>query len=156
MSNTTIESDNKVPAPLNLPFGQLFFGFHIANYELPTQSGTSSESVGTSPPTAFGGAGQAVGGSSSSKGKGKEKDDTSTEPSKSTSDTTHSWGAGHTLGSPSGNLSIRPNTGGPVGAGGARIPRPPMRNARKPQPQRSPTPDWGVEDDDDVIMIDSD
>lgn len=46
---------------------------------------------------------------------------------------------------------------GPVGVGGARIPQPPQRNNRKPVKERSPTPeDWGVSDDEDVIMIDSD
>lgn len=53
---------------------------------------------------------------------------------------------------------------GAVGAGGARIPRAPTRGsssqkAKEPQKKiRSPSPDvdWGVDDDDDVIMIDSD
>jgi ubiquitin fusion degradation protein 1 len=48
---------------------------------------------------------------------------------------------------------------GPVGAGGARIPRIPQRIQKQKQKQakkeRSPSPDWGV-DDDDVVMIDSD
>ena len=54
-----------------------------------------------------------------------------------------------------GRKPISPD--GPVGAGGARVPQPPQRNNRKLAKERSPTPeDWGVDDDDDVIMIDSD
>ncbi len=53
------------------------------------------------------------------------------------------------------------NEGGPVGAGGAAIPRVPQRpGTRGKQPkekekERSPTPDFGVDDDDDIV-IDSD
>ena len=62
------------------------------------------------------------------------------------------WGQGHKLGGRSTANTSSYNTG-PIGAGGARGPRPPQRR----QSQRSPSPeeDWGV-DDDDVIVIDSD
>lgn len=71
--------------------------------------------------------------SNPSKGKGKE----------SSSESTYVWGvSGNKLNA--GSISR--------GAGGARVPQPPQR-----KPQRSPSPDWGVDDDDDdVIMIDSD
>lgn len=41
------------------------------------------------------------------------------------------------------------------GSGRAALPSPSSRNSKSKQKERSPTPDWGV-DDDDVIMIDSD
>jgi ubiquitin fusion degradation protein 1 len=43
VSNSTFESDVKVPAALNLPFGQLFFGFNVAPYT-PPPSATSRDS----------------------------------------------------------------------------------------------------------------
>ena len=38
VSNSTIESNVKVPAALNLPFGQLFFGFNVTTYTPPQSS----------------------------------------------------------------------------------------------------------------------
>lgn len=35
VSNDDIESEDKVPAPLNLPLGKLFFGFNIPDYVPP-------------------------------------------------------------------------------------------------------------------------
>jgi len=91
-------------------------------------------------PPVFSGAGQSLSGKSNpapSTTKGKEKEKSSDQNS------TASWGSsGQTLGARS------------AGAGGASIPRPPHRN-KEPKKERSPTPDWGV-DDEDVIMIDSD
>lgn len=44
VSNSTIESNVKVPAALNLPFGQLFFGFNVTTYTPPQPSpGPSTE-----------------------------------------------------------------------------------------------------------------
>ncbi|KAL0946632.1 hypothetical protein HGRIS_012829 [Hohenbuehelia grisea] len=147
VSNETLESDAKVPAALNLPFGQLFFGFNVATYTPPPPK--SPGSPGSPAPTpSFHGAGNTLSGRSltpsapsSSKGKEKEKPPAAT------------WtGAGQTLGS-------RPtiSQSGPVGAGGARVPTLPQRNSKQKEKEkeRSPSPDWGV-DDDDVIMIDSD
>jgi hypothetical protein len=34
--NDDLENDGKNPAPLNLPFGKLFFGFHIPPYVPPS------------------------------------------------------------------------------------------------------------------------
>lgn len=104
-------------------------------------------------PPAFVGSGHTLSGrpasqsSSPSASKGKAKASTS-----STATTDHSWGAsGQSLGA-----RIVPREIGPVGAGGARAPRVPQRNIKQEkQKERSPSPDWGV-DDDDVIMIDSD
>jgi len=110
-------------------------------------------------PTPFGGSGATLNGrsvgqpsTSSIKGKGKEKEKESQEGSSA------SWGVGggHTLG------NAIPRDLGPVGAGGARIPRMPARSSSTQVPKkRSPSPesehDWGVDtDDEDVIMIDSD
>lgn len=74
-----------------------------------------------------------------SKGKAKEK----------SSESTHAWGtSGNTLAASSTSRE-------PKGVRGARVPQP----QRIPQKkiERSPSPDWGVDDDDDdAIMIDSD
>ncbi|KAG7092549.1 hypothetical protein E1B28_008898 [Marasmius oreades] len=142
VSNSTLEADVKVPAALNLPFGQLFFGFNVAPYVPPASSSpTSSPTIRQEVP--FSGSGNTLNGlqthssSTSTKGKEKEAEETST----------HSWtGTGNMLGT---------NEIGRVGAGGARVPRPPQRQSTR-QKERSPTPDFGVDDDDDVIMIDSD
>ena len=76
--------------------------------------------------------------SNSSKGKAKE----------SSSESTHVWGtSGNILNTGSASRQSR-------GAGGVIVPQ-----ERIPQKkiERSPSPDWGVDDDDDdVIMIDSD
>jgi ubiquitin fusion degradation protein 1 len=78
---------------------------------------------------------------SSSGSKSKEKQETASS---------QSWGSGgQTLGSNSGPASY--------GAGGARVPQPPRRqgSSKKSERERSPTPDFGV-DDDDIIDVDSD
>ncbi|KDQ61035.1 hypothetical protein JAAARDRAFT_152021 [Jaapia argillacea MUCL 33604] len=163
ISNSSLEGDVKVPAPLNLPHGKLFFGFNIPPYTPP-----GAASPPTSPPPAsFTGGGNTLAGrpapstnsSSSTSGKGKAKEQ---PPAPATS----SWGTGGktlassggtTRPSRSGGNSLRPSSPGTLGAGGARVPRPPVRGSRQKQKQkeRSPTPDFGV-DDDDVIVIDSD
>ncbi|KAF8643806.1 hypothetical protein AX16_008824 [Volvariella volvacea WC 439] len=138
VSNSTYENDMKVPPALNLPFGQLFFGFKVKEYA--SVGGSESPSPpGESGP--FLGAGQTLTGRGTApQSKGKERAD---KPS------THSWtGQGQTLGSRSTTI----NRTGPVGVGGALIPQVPKRQPKK---ERSPTPDFGVDDDDD-IPIDSD
>jgi len=143
VSNDTLDTDAKVPAALNLPFGQLFFGFNVVTYTPPSPPSSPAGTDQHSSP--FSGTGNTLSGRSNpsvstSTSKGKEKE-------RATSD--HTWGSGLSLGGPQG---------GPVGVGRARVPQPPQRGDRK---QRSPSPeeeeeeDWGV-DDDDVIMIDSD
>lgn len=121
-----------------------------------------SNTVRTQEPTAFTGSGNTLTGRpsvsqpqpSSSKSKGKEK-------AKTPETTTSSWGnGGNTLGSRSSSTRVPPSFRGPtgpieLGAGGARVPRPPQRGKAQKKKERSPTPDWDV-DDDDVIMIDSD
>ncbi|KAK0503402.1 ubiquitin fusion degradation protein UFD1-domain-containing protein [Armillaria luteobubalina] len=154
VSNSTLDSDVKVPAALNLPFGKLFFGFNVTPYVPPAAPPTANSPAAGPQDTSFSGSGQTLMGrgsnqssASTSKGKGKEK---ATEESSSST----SWsalGSGQTLGHQA------PRELGAVGAGGARVPRIPRRNNAAPQQKkaRSPSPDWGV-DDDDVIMIDSD
>ncbi|KIK57707.1 hypothetical protein GYMLUDRAFT_246701 [Collybiopsis luxurians FD-317 M1] len=160
VSNATLDTNSKVPAALNLPFGQLFFGFNIAPYVPPALEDAPSSPDVSRGPVAFSGSGQALNGrptpgsqasSSTSKGKTRASNDSSSQSSAS-------WtGTGRTLGN-----SV-PRELGTVGTGGARIPRLPNRNPvqgqkGKEKKQRSPSPDidWGVDDDDDVIMIDSD
>ncbi|OBZ69198.1 Ubiquitin fusion degradation protein 1 [Grifola frondosa] len=160
VTNSSLESDVSIPAPLNLPFGKLFFGFNITPYTPPPAADPGSPSH-PSQPASFTGTGNSLTGrsqsqsqypsSSAAKGKGKE------QPVQ-----TSSWGSGgQTLGSRStAPSSTRSNNIGPraVGAGGATVPILPQRNGRPQQRERSPTPDWGVDDDDDddAIIIDSD
>lgn len=181
VTNETLETEVNAPAPLNLPFGKLFFGYKIVPYTKPSDSGgegssepsataSGSGSASTTTPQVFTGSGNSLTGrsigpaslGSSAKGKGKEKETTSSETSK---DVESKWGKGNRLtgGPPSRSAaaaaSSRRATGdGPVGAGGARAPRPNDRSTGPTRPvrERSPTPDWGVDDDDDVIYIDSD
>jgi len=158
VSNATFEGDDKVPAALNLPFGQLFFGFNIAPYVPPPPVDETPSSPVSQGPAAFSGSGHSLNGrptpgsqpsSSSAKGKTKASEESSEQSSTS-------WtGTGHTLGN-----SV-PREIGATGAGGARIPRIPTRDSKdqkSKQKIRSPSPDidWGVDEDDDVIMIDSD
>ncbi|GLB34864.1 putative ubiquitin fusion degradation protein UFD1 [Lyophyllum shimeji] len=148
VSNTTYEADQKVPAALNLPFGQLFFGFNIPPYTPPTGAAPGSPGTRAQSPPSFAGAGNTLSGRTiqTQPSKGKEKENAPVTTSST------SWaGTGETLGA--NNI---PRELGPVGAGGARIPRLPRRESTKEkEKERSPSPDWGV-DDDDVIMIDSD
>lgn len=150
VSNSTFESDQKVPAALNLPFGQLFFGFNVPTYTPPTVAAPGSPEISAQNPPAFVGAGNTLSGRNSqtqpSFSKGKEKENALAKRSSTT------WGGtGQTLGA-----SNIPRELGPVGAGGARVPRLPRRDSKKEkEKERSPSPDWGV-DDDDVIMSDSD
>ncbi|KAJ4487847.1 ubiquitin fusion degradation protein UFD1-domain-containing protein [Lentinula aciculospora] len=157
VSNATIEDNAKVPAALNLPFGQLFFGFNITPYVPPTTDDTPTSPTVPQGPVPFSGSGDSLTGrsagpssmSTSAKGKRKASDDSSSQPSVS-------WaGAGRTLGN-----SV-PRELGSISAGGARVPRPQQINSegqKAKKKQRSPSPeiDWGVDDDEDVIMIDSD
>ncbi|EEB91070.1 hypothetical protein MPER_10637, partial [Moniliophthora perniciosa FA553] len=148
VSNDTLDTETKVPAALNLPFGKLFFGFNVATY-VPPVANSPPSSPDLSREAIFTGSGNTLNGrqtsqpSSSAKGKAKETDLKASSSS--------SWaGQGNTLGN-----SV-PREIGMVGVGGARVPRPPQRQSTQVQRERSPTPDFGVDDDDDVIMIDSD
>jgi ubiquitin fusion degradation protein 1 len=112
------------------------------------------------PPTTFVGAGNSLNGrpastSAQRSGKGKSKATEDTEVKKDEA----RWGTGQgrSLGSrPSNGVSTRTFGGSLVGAGGASVPRLSQRpNKKPPRRERSPTPDFGI-DEDDVIVIDSD
>jgi ubiquitin fusion degradation protein 1 len=176
--NDDLENEGNVPAPLNLPFGKLFFGFNIPPYvppPAPEEEPVSEvctfctrnflySSYPVEAPSSFAGAGNSLGGrpaasSSQSKGKGKATADTGAK--KAAEGATWGSGQGRSLGSrPTNGVGAARTLGGAglVGVGGASIPRPPLRSGRKPPArERSPTPDYGVDDDDDdVIVIDSD
>ncbi|KAF5373870.1 hypothetical protein D9758_000614 [Tetrapyrgos nigripes] len=150
VDNSTLEDSSKVPAPLNLPFGKLFFGFHVTPYVPPSAPSPPSSPNASTRSNPFSGAGHSLNGrpvsnaqaSSSEKGKSKEK--------KSTTESSASWaGSGRTLGGGSSRA---------VGAGDASVPNIPKRTSKGKAKEKSPSPefDWGVDDDDDVIMIDSD
>lgn len=156
VSNETLESDVNAPAPLNLPFGKLFFGYRVIPYNRPSRrDGSDSDSAGPSNFPAFAGSGNTLSNRSNgssktpnAKGKGKEQEENASVAKNSEVST---WGKGQKLG------DSRPaTTDGPIGAGGARAPRGPVRGSTTTARPRSPTPDWGVDDDDDVIYIDSD
>ncbi|KZT09670.1 UFD1-domain-containing protein [Laetiporus sulphureus 93-53] len=152
VTSETLESEVSAPAPLNLPFGKLFFGFNVPPYTPPeSKSGDSDQ------PHAFTGSGNTLTGRSpgsvqqqSSSAKGKEKENTSSSSS---------WGSGgHTLGSRSSAAPPRSSLSSAsraLGVGGASVPILPQRNNSSRQRSLSPE-DWGVDDEDDVIEIDSD
>ncbi|TFK30019.1 UFD1-domain-containing protein [Coprinopsis marcescibilis] len=147
VSNATLETDVKVPAALSLPFGQLFFGFNVTPYTPPPTAPGSPEATPQSPPPFVGSGNRLTGRSSSQSG------NSSAKPEEHKPAPTHNWGSsGSTLG------ASTPREPGPVGAGGAGIPRLPHRpnsNSKPKKKERSPTPDFGV-DDDEMIEIDSD
>ncbi|KAF6764061.1 ubiquitin fusion degradation protein UFD1-domain-containing protein [Ephemerocybe angulata] len=146
VSNDTLETGAKVPAALNLPFGQLFFGFNITPYQPPAAAPGSPETTPQSPQP-FASAGNTLTGRSTQPSSSKPKEEKPAEEAKPA----HTWGtSGHTLGSRSA-----PRSNGPLGAGGARAPQVPQRKNKQPVKERSPTPDFGV-DDDEIIDIDSD
>jgi ubiquitin fusion degradation protein 1 len=110
------------------------------------------------PPAAFLGTGNSLNGrdtgsSTQSAGKGKSK---ATEDTGAQKVDEARWGTGQgrSLGSrPSNGVDTR--TFGLVGVGGASVPRLSQRSKKPRHRERSPTPDFGI-DDDDVIVIDSD
>ena len=122
VTNNSLENDSQAPAPLNLPFGKLFFGYRCVEYVSPD-----------------------------SDKKGKSKAQGSQDGTNS-----QDWGGGQKL----GRGAWKPS--GVTGAGGASIPVIQSRSGKSPDDQveerektRSPSPDWGV-DDDEMIDYDSD
>ncbi|KAL5529723.1 hypothetical protein ACEPAG_5708 [Sanghuangporus baumii] len=162
VTNETLETDSNVPAPLNLPPGKLFFGFRHVPYnhaDGQAVNGTSDSSAGGL--ETFQGGGNTLSGrpsssananvSANAKGKGKEKEN---KDEKDEKDVGAKWaGKGQTLNSAPSSSSRRVADDGPVGAGGARVPR---ASRKQPQREPSPVPDWGVDSDEEVIYIDSD
>lgn len=158
VTNDTLETDAVVPAPLNLPHGKLFFGFRTIPYSVqPDQAPNGTPASGSREPSsaAFSGGGNTLSGRSNpsatatnSKGKGKEK----AEDNGNDNTSNARWGGGQTLRS----ASRRATNDGPVGAGGARVPRPSGRNGKAKAREPSPIPDWGVDSDEEVIYVDSD
>ncbi|KAG6874230.1 hypothetical protein C0995_003776 [Termitomyces sp. Mi166 len=157
VSNSAFESDQKVPAALKLPFGHLFFGFNVPPY-VPPAPAPGSPDPSNQAPSPFSGSGNTLSGRNTqpsvASSKGKEKENAAAQSS-------YNWtGTGQTLGR---NVPREPpilgsadSTLGPVGAGGARVPRPPQRNKKEKKKERSPSPDWGVDDDDVIMIYDSD
>lgn len=112
------------------------------------------------PPAAFLGPGnslngRAAGSSAQSTGKGKSKA-TEDTGAKNVDEARWGTGQGRSLGSrPSNGVDTRTFGAGLVGVGGASVPRLSQRSKKPRRRERSPTPDFGI-DDDDVIVIDSD
>ncbi|KAH9981051.1 ubiquitin fusion degradation protein UFD1-domain-containing protein [Lactifluus volemus] len=155
--NDDLENDGKSPAPLNLPFGKLFFGFNIPPYVPPSAPDDEQASkvrfpTITQPLMAHSHR------ASDCLRRGRQLPQwTSKGKSKATEDTQANQSDGVRWGTGQGRSLGSRSTNGPgvrtLGAGGAIVPRLQQRSSKKPQ--RSPTPDFGV-DDDDVIVIDSD
>ncbi|KAI0780695.1 ubiquitin fusion degradation protein UFD1-domain-containing protein [Trametes elegans] len=138
ITNGSLDDDVSAPAPLNLPFGKLFFGFSVQPYVPPNTEPTHS------PPksSAFSGSGATLTGRSQPSqpsAKGKEREQSSGA----------SWSSGgQTLGSRAPPAaSSQPRA---TGAGGASVPVLPQRRGQVER-SRSPTPDFGVDDEDDVM-----
>ena len=111
------------------------------------------------PPAAFLGTGNSLNGgatgSSQSTGKGKSKA-TEDTGAKKVDEARWGTGQGRSLGSrPSNGVDTRTFGASLVGVGGASVPRLSQRSKKPRRRERSPTPDFGI-DDDDVIVIDSD
>ncbi|KAK7693732.1 hypothetical protein QCA50_003304 [Cerrena zonata] len=137
VTNNSLEGEVTAPAPLNLPFGQLFFGFNVTAYQPKEKDSKPSPPQ----PPSFTGSGNTLG----SSGKGKQR---AGQPPPAVSRPPVSeppqWNArGRTLASS-------------VGAGGASVPVLPNRGTKKKERSPSPEYDFGVDTDDDVIEIDSD
>jgi ubiquitin fusion degradation protein 1 len=130
VTNEMLENTGNAPAALNLPFGQLFFGFKVAAYT-PPAAATTPASPTQSPLTTFTGSGNTLTGRSIP----SEQPSTKKIDGAQSSQKAKEWGSGNKLGASS--LS---------------------RGPKPPPPPRSPSPefDYGVSDDEDVIMIDSD
>ncbi|CAL1705095.1 unnamed protein product [Somion occarium] len=142
VTSSSLEGEVTAPAPLNLPFGKLFFGFNVAAYTPPPKS---EPQPSNSQSAAFSGSGSTLTGSS--KGKQREVQQSPSPPPEE-----KKWGSGgQTLGSRS-----QPPQNRPRGAGGAAVPVIPQRRPQKKNRSPSPEVDFGVDSDDDVIIIDSD
>jgi len=136
VSNNAYDKETKVPAALNLPRGQLFFGFNVVPYAPPQ---VPSPEPNGNPSATFGGTGRSLTERAAPQATHNKPEDRSKS---------YNWGSsGQTLSSSKKQVG--------QGSGKAAQPSSPPRNSKSKQKERSPTPDWGV-DDDDVIMIDSD
>lgn len=152
-----------MPAALNLPPGQLFFGFNVVPYtppHKPSPDPNGSPPVCLSNPvisfidvicnqTTFGGPGRSLNDRAVSQASNATSStiDQAEDRSKS-----HNWGtSGQTLssGSSAGTKQVS------QGVGKSAQSLSPRGNSKSKQKERSPSPDWGV-DDDEIIMIDSD
>ncbi|KAI0819519.1 UFD1-domain-containing protein [Trametes gibbosa] len=144
VTNGSLENDVSAPAPLNLPFGQLFFGFPVQPYVPPESKAPNSPL----PAAAFSGTGNTLTGRAPSQAQSSAKGKAREQP-------LPSWGTGgQSLGSrpsqPAVNLQSR------TGAGGATVPVIPQRRGKQAERPRSPTPDFGVDDEDDVMYYSDD
>jgi len=134
VSNDTLQEEGRVPGPLSLPPGRLFFGFKHVPYKPPPSTDTqeASRSISPKPQQAFTGEGSSLSGSNSRRpARTPAAPGSSSQPQKPPS-TSHDWGTGSSL----ANSSRKPQT--------------------VKKKERSPTPDYGVDSDEDVIEIDSD
>jgi ubiquitin fusion degradation protein 1 len=114
----------------------------------------------TQPPDTFLGAGNSLDGraaSSSAKSTDKGKSKASDTEDKKVDEARWGTGQGRSLGTrPPNGVDRRTFGAGLASVRGASVPRLSQRSGKKPRRrERSPTPDFGV-DDEDVIVIDSD
>ncbi|KAH7102338.1 ubiquitin fusion degradation protein I [Auriculariales sp. MPI-PUGE-AT-0066] len=165
-----LEREDTAPAPLSLPFGQLFFGYRYVEYKPPAEeaaAGSSSAGAAVSAgPPIFSGGGATLSGRSApgASAKGKEK---AAAPAAESAPAEKSWGKGMTLsGLDETTASLAPKLRSKAGAASARSKAQEEAEAEaeaaKKVKARSPSIDWDYyddsmdQDDDDVIDIDSD
>lgn len=163
VSNSAYDKDVKVPAVLNLPPGQLFFGFNVVPYTPPQKP---SSDLNGSPPVClsnpvitfidiiydqitFGGTGHSVDGRAVPQASNATSSPTGRSEDQSTS---HNWGTSGQVLSSRSSVAMKQVS---QGAGKVAPRSSPQKNPKSKQRERSPSPDWGV-DDDEIIMIDSD
>jgi ubiquitin fusion degradation protein 1 len=131
-------AEEKVPNALDLPPGRLFFGFDVVPYVPPATPAEESQEEPT-----YGGEGRLLSSSSAPtnrKDKAKEKEK---KPDTEDKASAYDWGKGTKLSAPT-KAPVKPVST-----------QPRTKPAPSKKRDRSPTPDYGV-DDDDVILIDSD
>ncbi|KAG9006912.1 ubiquitin fusion degradation protein [Tulasnella sp. 427] len=102
VTNDTLPDGRQVPAPLNLPFGKLFFGYTVIPYKGPESEGSGSPSASSSPPVAptpsFGGPGQTLSGRPPRQSRAPVTQTSNATPSGSTKSDGAKWkGKGNTL-----------------------------------------------------------
>lgn len=163
VSNSAYDKDMKVPAALTLPPGQLFFGFNVVPYvppQKPSSDPDGSPPVCLSNPVitfidiiydqiTFGGTGHSVDGRAVPQASNATSSTTGRSEEQSTS---HNWGTSGQVLSSRSSVAMKQVS---QGAGKVAPRSSPQKNPKSKQRERSPSPDWGV-DDDEIIMIDSD
>lgn len=145
---------DSAPAPLVLPFGQLFFGYTYVPYKPPAGAASAAASGPAAGPSSFGGQGATLSGRAAAPAAAKSKGKEAVSPPAAASPEQRSWGTGgQTLsGVSAAAAALAPKVVNRGTSGTAQQPF---------QREKSPEIDWdyyddSMDQDDDVIEIDSD